>query len=102
MRQVLQGNGVGLVADREGDLDEEVHDHETTSTESVGQDLQRISNEQAGPGDGVRDIKEPDEHDLRVSETLDVRFAGNFETSGDNGPGNEHKHHAYMMLMGLW
>lgn|SRR5687767_9367176 len=91
--KVLEGDGVGLVADGESDLDEEVHDHQTTSTESVWGDFKSVGDDQTGPGDGVTDVEEPDEGDLGVSETLDLCLAGGFEAGSNDCPGQEEQQH---------
>lgn len=91
--KVLEGDGVGLVANGESDLDEEVHDHQATSTESIRSDLQCVGDDQTRPRDGVADVEEPDEGDLRVSELLDLSLSRGFEACGDNGPGQEENQH---------
>jgi hypothetical protein len=96
---VAQSNGVGLVADSKSNLDEKVHDHESTSTESVGQNLKSIGNEQTRPGDGVADVKEPDEGDLRVAKVFDVFLASVLKTGSDDGPDKEREKHACIRLV---
>lgn len=91
--KVLEGDGVGLVADSESDLDEEVHDGKTTSTESEGADLQSVGNDQTGPSDGVADIEEPDEGNLGVSKSLNLGLSSGLEAGSDNGPGQEEQQH---------
>lgn len=78
-----------MVADSKSNLDEKVHDHQTTSTESIGQNLKSIGNEQTRPGDGVEDVKDPDEDDLRVAEAFDVCLTSDLKTGSDNCPGKE-------------
>ena len=91
--EVLESNGVGLVTNGESNLDEEVHDHETSSTESERADFQSVGDDQTGPSDGVADVEEPDEGNLRVSKLLDFDFTGGFESSGDDGPDEEENKH---------
>jgi hypothetical protein len=92
--KVLESDGVGLVANGKSNLDEEVHDHETSSTESEGADFQSVGDDQTGPSNGVTDVKEPDESNLRVSQSLDLGFTAGFEASGDNCPDEEEEEHS--------
>ncbi|KAI6755517.1 hypothetical protein HG531_004623 [Fusarium graminearum] len=70
--KVLESDGVGLVTDGESNLDEEVHDHQTSGTESEGANLQSVGDDQTRPGNGVTDVEEPDKGDLGISEALDL------------------------------
>lgn len=93
VRKVLESDGVGLVTNGKSNLDEEVHDHETSSAKSEGANFQSVGDDQTGPSDGVADVEEPDEGDLRVSQALDLGLTGGFEASGDNCPDEEEDQH---------
>ena len=90
--QVLPCDRIGLVTDGENGLDGDVHDHETLGTEAEGQDLQRVGNEQTGPGDGVEDSEDPDDGDLHVAGGF-VGVARVLVHGGCDGPDGEHDHH---------
>lgn len=45
----LESNRVGVRVQRQGDLHAEVHNHEALGTKRVGEDLDGIADEQAGP-----------------------------------------------------
>ena len=57
----LEGHGVGISVEGQGGLDGQVHDHETLGTELVRQDLDRVADEQTGPGERVEDGENPNE-----------------------------------------
>ena len=67
VRKVFESDGVGLVTDGESNLNEEVHDHEATSTESEWADFQSVSDNKTGPGNRVADVEEPNKGNLGVS-----------------------------------
>jgi hypothetical protein len=87
--KVSESMRVDVLVDGKSNLDEEVHDHETTGSESEWDNLQSVGDNQTRPGNGVADIEEPDECNLRVSETLDLYLTAGFEAGCNNSPGQE-------------
>lgn len=61
--KVLEGLGVCVDVEGESGLDGDVEDHETLGAQPVGQDLNGVADEEAGPSDGVEDAKHPNEED---------------------------------------
>lgn len=61
--KVLQGRGVGQVVKGEGELDDQVQNHHSLGAELICQNLERVADQETGPGDGVKDSKQPDEED---------------------------------------
>ena len=108
VREVLPRNGVGvtrmvslvqrvgtciedLLSKNQRCLHRQVHNHNTLGAQAVGQDLERVGDEQTRPGNGVEHREEPDEHDLRVAGSVDI--LGSFEDGGNNSPCEEHENH---------
>jgi hypothetical protein len=91
MRQVVDGERVGLGREGEDGLDGDVHDHDTLGTELEGQDFERIGDEQTRETDRVEDTEDPDEDDL--ANAVALRTAVRFVLAGQgspNGEGNDH------------
>lgn len=86
-----EGQRVQVVVQEEGDLNGNVQDHETLSTERVGENLNTIANEETRPAGGVEDTVEPDKenHGVVGSRSL-VLF---IETASES-PEDEDKEHA--------
>lgn len=61
--KVLKRQGVGVDVERQTGLDADVHDHEPLGAQLVRQDLDGVADEQAGPGERVKDAVDPDEED---------------------------------------
>lgn len=53
--QVVEPVGVDVLVDGQGNLDEEVHDHETLGADLEGQDFDCVGDEETGPGKSVGD-----------------------------------------------
>lgn len=66
----LEADGVGVCVEGQGDLDGQVHDHETLGTQVVRQHLDGVADEQTGPCERVEDAEDPDEHDHGVPAAL--------------------------------
>lgn len=54
---------VDVVVDDEGDLNGDVHDHQTLGTELEGHDLDGVGDEETRPGESVGNTVQPDEQD---------------------------------------
>ncbi len=83
-------DGVDVVVDRDGDLHRQVHDEYTLGTELVGQNLNRVGNEETRPGECVSDTVEPDEDDVGVANSEDILQS--VLLAGDGGADEEDKH----------
>lgn len=66
----LEADGVGVRVEGQGNLDRQIHDHETLGAQVVRQDLDGVSDEQARPGERVEDAEDPDEDDHGVPAAL--------------------------------
>jgi len=91
--QLVPGQQVGLVAEGENGLDDNVHDGHTLSTELERQDLEGVGDEQTGETNIVEDAEEPDEGDLRVAGSH-VRLARVLVDGTNDGPDEERGAHA--------
>lgn len=67
--EVLEGDGVGVDVERQGSVDEDIHEHKTLGAQLVREDLDGVADEQTGPGERVEDTEEPDEEDHGVVRT---------------------------------
>ena len=59
----VDGDGVDVVVDDEGDVDSNVHDHHALCTQLERQDLDGVGDEQTRPRERVADTMEPEEDD---------------------------------------
>lgn len=62
----LEGDRVGVLVEQKCDLDRDVEDHQTLSTQLVREDLDCVADQETRPGDRVGDLEEPDEDDERL------------------------------------
>ena len=62
--QTLPGEQVGLVADGEDGLNDDVHDHHALGTQLEGEDLEGVGDKQTREANIVEDSEEPDEGQL--------------------------------------
>lgn len=92
VRQCQLGERDCLLSKDQGGLDSQVHNHDTLGTESVGQNLERISDQQSRPGDGVEDREQPHEDNLGITRGLDILSL--FINRGSYSPCKEHENHA--------
>jgi hypothetical protein len=53
--QVRKSEGINILVDGQGNLDEEVHDHETLGTDLEGQDLDSVGDKKTRPGQRITD-----------------------------------------------
>lgn len=84
--KVVEGDRVGVGVEGKRALDRHVHDHQALATESVGEDLDRVADEQTGPGERVEDAEDPDEEDHGLVGALGAVLS--VET-GSQGPEDE-------------
>lgn len=57
--KVLKREGIGVDVECQTGLDADVHDHEALCAQLVRQDLDGVTDEQAGPGERVKDAVDP-------------------------------------------
>lgn len=88
--KVIKGNRVGVGVEGQGALDPDVHDHETLGTELVRQDLNGVADEQARPGEGVKDAENPDEEDHGVVCARGLLLVVETRGQGPEDEGAEH------------
>jgi len=86
----VHGDGVDLVVHDEGDVDGDVHDHHALGAELEGQDLDRVGDEETGPGEGVAHTVHPEEDDDGDAGALVLGLA--VLGAGDSG-GHEAQEH---------
>lgn len=65
--EVIEAKGIDVLVDGQGNLNEQVHQHETFSADLEWQNFDGVGDEQAGPGERVRDREDPDEGNNRSS-----------------------------------
>lgn len=58
--EVVEAVRVDVLVDGEGNLDEEIHDHETLGANLEGQDFDSVCDEKTRPGERVGDGEDPD------------------------------------------
>lgn len=87
----LKSHGVGIVVQRQRSLHAPLHDEQALGAELVGQDLDGVADEQAGPGHGVHDVEDPDEGDHGV---VGARGAVLLVQGGGERPEDEGDEHA--------
>jgi hypothetical protein len=61
------GDGVGVVSENQCSLNSQVHDHESLCSQLVWENLERVGDEETGPGERVEYTEQPDEGNLRIS-----------------------------------
>lgn len=88
--EVLKGNGVGVDVEGESGLDGDVHDHETLGTQSVGENLDGVADEETRPGERVHDSEEPDEEDHGLVGTRSALLVPEGRGDGPEDEGTEH------------
>ena len=91
--QVLPGQLVGLVAEREEGLQRDVHDHHALGTEAERENFERVRDEKTREANVVADTKAPDEDELSVTGPRVCLARVLVHGTGD-GPANERGNHA--------
>lgn len=92
VRQCQLGGRGCLLSKDQGGLDSQVHNHDTLGTQSVGQNLERIGNQESRPRNSVEDREQPNEDDLGITRGLDILSL--FIHRGSDCPRKEHEDHA--------
>jgi len=88
--QVLEAQRIDVLVDDQGDLDPEVHHHQTLGTDLEWHDLDGVRNQQARPCKGITNAEDPDEsHDSSASALI----ASLLKNAGADGPANEDNQH---------
>ena len=87
----LEGEGVEVGVEEEGDLDGHVEEHEALGADRVGENLDGVADEEAGPAAGVEDAVHPDEEDHAGVGTRGLVLL--VEAAGE-GPEEESDQHA--------
>lgn len=90
--QALPGEQVGLVADGEDGLNDNVHDHHALGTQLEWENLESVGDKQTGEANIVKDSKEPDEGQLGNTGSV-VGAVRVLVDGADDGP--DHKGHAH-------
>ena len=90
--QALPGKQVGLVAEGEDGLNDNVHDHHALGTQLKGKDLEGVGDKQTREADIVEDPEEPDEGQLGNTSTV-VGAVRVLVDGTDDSP--DHKGHAH-------
>ena len=88
--EVVKRQGVGVGVEGERSLDHQVENHETLGTQLVRQNLNGVTDEKTGPGDGVEDTKEPDEEDHGVVGAGSIVLIVQARGEGPEDEGAEH------------
>lgn len=80
-----------LLSESQDGLDCQVHDCHSLSTEVIGENLERVGNQQTGETDIVEDTEDPDKDDLS-----DAKSHGSFLVihSSHDGPQSERQSHS--------
>lgn len=86
----LESDGVGVGVQGEGTLNGHVHDHETLATESVGEDLDGVANQQTRPGERVEDAEDPDEENHGLVGALGAVLSVQARSEGPEDEGAKH------------
>jgi len=87
----VEGDGVDVLVEEEGNVDHEEDDGHALGADVVGQDLDRVADQQAGPGQVVEDVVDEDHGD----DTLAcARVALDLRGPGQRSPDDKGQEHA--------
>lgn len=89
--EAVKSKRVDVLVDGQGNLDPEVHDHETLGTNLEWQNLDGVCDEKTGPCKGIADAEDPDESDDSLSGGL---AAVGFVASRADRPEDKDNKHA--------